>query len=206
MNHSFPEIGCRHPAKFVINSIKAAFEENVSVWFAAYRLSPPGSYDYGTNNILSNIPLVVHQKTDLQEVREYLSLRKIVSNREIGVCSGIYVHTKNNPRELHIPMIDFIGRPSPSRLNEICGDLQTYLGDNPKYKIYDSGKSYHAYFATFIDRRKFNSFMGRLSVYPEVDRSWARIQADSLSGAVLRWSSITGEKHLIEEVRFSAHE
>jgi hypothetical protein len=93
----------------------------------------------------------------------------------------------------HIPMIDFVERPSDSILYDIDRTLVTKMGLRGKFLFFETGRSLHAYFPDLISEPDWRKYLGRLLVLNRhecqsvIDTRWVGY-ALTRGFTALRWS------------------
>jgi hypothetical protein len=96
----------------------------------------------------------------------------------------------------HIPMIDFIDRPTPSVVRELDRILGSEMGLTGHFVFFETGRSIHGYFPDLIPEHQWPKYLGRLLLLNEHDRAplidtrWVG-HALTRGFAALRWSHNT---------------
>lgn len=201
----YPDYGllhCSHPRRYV-KKILERLAPKSTLTMVSFPIDYPmdaGEYGYTNTKDLCNVAIA-----DLPTLNYRLEL--LLRNKtllEVGIRSRIDPQDGRAAR--HLPMIDFIGKPSAERMNQIClavlshiTTIGTEFGDHPRFQVYDSGNSYHAYFNMLLKPSELSPYMQFLSRIPEIDQKWLRHCLTGRQGGILRWSSITGKKGLISK-------
>ncbi len=95
----------------------------------------------------------------------------------------------------HIPMIDFISRPTHSVLRELVRILAT-MGFSDHFLLFETGRSFHGYFPDVIPEQAWRKYLDGLLVLDNndgssvIDRRWVG-HAFVRGFAALRWSHNT---------------
>ena len=186
---------CSHPYKFVSRSLRSnAPSARVSLVY--FNINYPFYGDDNTHEYDRH--QFNHDIGNTATLNAKLLIPAIPANAEVGLASRISV----GPNTLVLPMIDFTGRPPINRIRNICDGLSAeHIGGGSKYRIYDSGNSYHAYFDTLMTEGRASVYLSALRSYDEVDQKWVAHSLRGKFGAVLRWTCRTGAKGFIREVR-----
>ncbi len=96
----------------------------------------------------------------------------------------------------HIPMIDFVGRPTRSVLCQLSRILSVEMSLSGSLVLFDTGRSFHGYFPDLIPERDWPKYLGQLLLLDEHDRSpvidtrWVG-HAFVRGFTALRWSNNT---------------
>jgi hypothetical protein len=96
----------------------------------------------------------------------------------------------------HIPMIDFISRPTHSVLHELVRTLTKDMCLSGHFDFFETGRSFHGYFSDLIPERTWPMYLGRLLVLDKhdsrtvIDTRWVG-HALARGFAALRWSHNT---------------
>jgi hypothetical protein len=110
----------------------------------------------------------------------------------------------------HIPMIDFVGRPVPSVLSQLGRMLSVRMKFSGNLVLFDTGRSFHGYFADLIPERAWPKYLGRLLLLNEHDRSpvidtrWVG-HALVRGFAALRWSKNTDRYQAMPHLSSVSH-
>jgi Zn-dependent protease len=153
---------------------------------------------YVTNNTQSLVDIDLGKLVDESQFGALLASFNIRPGYEIGIASGLLL--SDSRRRVHLPMIDFIGRPSLERVRTICSSIANMNSAGAPYCIYSSGNSYHVYFGALIPEARWGFYLDTLATIPEIDQRWVQHSRHSRYGAVLRWTFMSGRKRFIHEV------
>jgi hypothetical protein len=184
---------CQHPSKFVINTFKR-HGQITYFYLAKYNVDKCGEYDYHYNSTNQYITLPIDKISSTRDIIEVCGARGM---SEIGITSLVKtIHGNAN-----LPMIDFIGRPPIEEIQQLCIKLADIFNMDRVFEIYDSGNSYHAYFASLLEPDHYKEYLSLLKDYSIVDRGWVHYALRGQTPvAVLRWSAFTGIKGVISKI------
>jgi len=96
----------------------------------------------------------------------------------------------------HIPMIDFVSRPTPSALHMLGSMLAAEMDLSGHFLFFDTGRSFHGYCPDLIAEHVWSTYLGRLLILnkpghpPMIDTRWVG-HALVRGFAALRWSHNT---------------
>jgi len=117
---------------------------------------------------------------------------------ELGAAEEMAWHSRVECRGItyHIPMIDFVNRPTRSVLCELGRALVTEVGLDGHFVFFDTGQSFHGYLPDLISEDTWLRYLGRLLLLnehdgpPVIDTRWVG-HALMRGFAALRWSHNT---------------
>lgn len=115
-------------------------------------------------------------------------LKELGPNEEFAFHSSVECCQAN----FHIPMIDFVSRPSPSSVQELETFVADEMGLNERFLFFETGRSMHGYLPDLIAEHEYPKYLGRLLTITEstVDVRWVG-HALARGFAALRWSRNT---------------
>ena len=140
-----------------------------------------GGGQYGFDNRHTN-GLAAKDRTLLRQLKSTATYR---GHREGAILSSVYV---GQDEEMFIPMVDFIGRPTPYQLDSWRRIMVKNLPflEGTALDVFDSGNSYHGYLCCLMSPAENDLWVDALSLADHVDKDWL--------GSVhcLRWTSGEG--------------
>jgi hypothetical protein len=142
-------------------SIKAVtlvtYQENLSWRDATAAQDPSAALRFkGLQQDQQSRALIKLPRTDVCESKLYEIGRDLESGKLIGVCSKVQLE---DGQLVHIPMMDFLCRPSPENL-DLLARLITNLRQGPGYLLH-SGNSYHYYGLRLLRSGEWQAFLGK---------------------------------------------
>lgn len=175
-----------HPI-LIARAITERYDADIKFAFSRYEVAPPGMQARATRS-----DVICIAGADL--TAEWLCdrLAELGYNEELAWHSTV----DRNGAQLHIPMIDFLGRAEGWKLADITHDVARQLGCPIDFQFFDVGRSFHAYGLTLLEQARWYQFLGELLT---LQRSRAASPVDSrwighslVRGfSALRWSHNT---------------
>jgi hypothetical protein len=172
-----------HPF-IVVKALAARHGDDVVFYYSRYKIAQTGQQAAALRTYGSVTG------RHLTETWLALELSRLAADEELAWHSTVQVH---NARR-HMPMIDFVGQPSPRELASVTEVLSQ---DRKRKCLYfDSGRSCHGYCEDLIEESDWVKYLGRLLLLntdvsrPIIDHRWVG-HALIRGFAALRWSHNT---------------
>jgi hypothetical protein len=129
-------------------------------------------------------------RVDYEDVSAWIDsmMETLEGEEDLAFHSRVYL---KNERIRHIPMIDFVGKPSENSLRRVEDVLKEFQIHD--YEIFDSGRSLHLYGLALITFEEWLRFLGRIllvnlpSEKEVVDSRWVGHRLMAGYGT-LRWT------------------
>jgi hypothetical protein len=175
-----------HPG-LVVEEIAARHGPNLIFTYSRYEVAPPGLQAVAPRSAVLRVSgkeispdWIAHRLSELGP-NEEMAWHSWVD------CGGV---------GFHIPMIDFVGRPSRSVLGEVSRGLAAEMGIPADLFIFDTERSFHGYFSDLISEPDWRKYLGELLLLneenrpPVIDARWVG-HALMRGFTALRWSNNT---------------
>jgi hypothetical protein len=176
----------QHPC-LVVEEIATKHPHDLIFTYSRYEVAPPGLQAEAPRTC----PLRVRgeQITPDWVIRRFAELgpNEEMAWHSLVECDGVV---------FHIPMIDFVGRPTDSALCEVSRTLGVEMDFKAHLIVFDTERSFHGYFPDLIPERAWPSYLGQLLLLnednrlPIIDTRWVG-HALRRGFAALRWSNNT---------------
>jgi hypothetical protein len=175
-----------HPG-LVVEEITGRYGPNLTFTYSRYEVAPPGLQAMARRSAVLE---VLGSDVTPEWIADHLS--DLGPNEELAWhsrvdCKGV---------SLHIPMVDFVGRPDRSLLRDAGRTLTAEIGIHGSLIVFDTERSFHGYFADLISEQAWPKYLGELLLLNETNRPPvvdARWVGHSLARGftALRWSKNT---------------
>ena len=150
-----------HPC-MVLEQIVARHGANLIFTYSRYEVAPPGLQAIAPRSAVLRVSAcdvtpgwIAHRFAELSP-NEEMAWHSWVE------CGGV---------GFHIPMIDFVGRPTRSVLCQLSRILSVEMSLSGSLVLFDTGRSFHGYFPDLIPERAWSKYLGQLLLLDEHDRS-----------------------------------
>jgi hypothetical protein len=177
----------QHPL-LVVEDIAASLGAGLTFTYSRYQVAPPG------------LQAVAPRSSVLRASGCDVTPRWLADRlAELSPCEEMAWHSTVEYKGdcFHIPMIDFISRPSKSALDELGRALAAEIGVDGDFAFFETGRSFHGYLPGLIPQNAWPKYLGLLLIVNEQDRTplidtrWVG-HALVRGFAALRWSHNTG--------------
>lgn len=171
----------------LVEEIVARYGVELVFTYSRYEIAPPGLQAVAPRSAVLRVPAsevtsdwIADRLAELSPNQE-MAWHSLVESRGFG---------------LHIPMIDFIGRPPDSVLCELGRILAGEMGLRHRLVVFETGRSFHGYFPDLIPEHAWPKYLGQLLLLnehddpPIVDTRWVG-HALVRGFTALRWSHNT---------------
>jgi hypothetical protein len=171
----------------VLEKIFARHGTDLMFTYSRYEVAPPGLQAVAPRSAVLRVPASDVTLSWIGDRFAELGPREEMAWHSWVECRGV---------GLHIPMIDFIGRPARAVLCHLSGMLSVEMSLKGSLVLFDTGRSFHAYFPDLIPEGSWAKYLGQLLLLNEHDRSpiidtrWIG-HALMRGFAALRWSHNT---------------
>jgi hypothetical protein len=175
-----------HPC-LVLEEIIARYGADLIFTYSRYRVAPSG--------LQGSAPRTAVLKVAARDLTpEWLGERfaELSPDQEMAWHSWV----EHKGVAFHIPMIDFIGRPGQSLVFQLSRTLTGEMDFSSHLTLFDTGRSFHGYFADLIPEHAWLQYLGLLLVFgeqnraPIIDTRWVG-HALVRGFTALRWSRNT---------------
>jgi hypothetical protein len=171
----------------VLEAIEARHGADLVFTYSRYQVAQPGLQAAAPRSPVLRVPVCEVTADWLIDRLSELGPNEELAWHSLVECKGV---------GFHIPMIDFVSRPSPSVLYDLGRRLAAELGLSSHLMLFETGQSFHGYFPDLIRASDWPRYLGHLLLLneydcpPVIDARWvAHSLVRGFSG--LRWSQNT---------------
>jgi hypothetical protein len=175
-----------HPC-LVLEEIEARHGANLVFAYSRYEVAQPGFQAAAPRS-----PVLRVSASDVTADWLIDRFAELGPNEELAWHSSV----ECNGVGFHIPMIDFVNRPSRSVLCDLGRMLATEMGLTTHLILFETGQSFHGYFPDLIPVSDWSKYLGNLLLLneydclPVIDARWIG-HALVRGFSALRWSQNT---------------
>ena len=168
------EIAARHGAGLIFT-------------YSRYEVAPPGLQAVAPRSAVLRVPASGVTPDWIADRFAELGPNEEMAWHSWAECGGV---------GFHIPMIDFVSRPTRSAIYDLGRVLAAEMGFNGQLALFDTGRSFHGYFQDLIPERTWPKYLGQLLLLnaydrsPVIDTRWVG-HALVRGFSALRWSNNT---------------
>jgi hypothetical protein len=149
-----------HPL-LLVETIVARRGSDLTFTYSRYEIAEPGRQAQARRSAVLQVPA-----RDVTSAWLFDRLAELGPTEEMAwhswvECKGV---------GFHIPMIDFLNRPTDSALRSLDRTLTAKMVLDDHFVFFETGRSLHGYFPGLIPDRAWTSYLGRLLVLNEHDR------------------------------------
>src|SRR5215469_14151254 len=175
-----------HPG-LVVEEIAARHGSNLIFTYSRYEVAPPGLQAVAPRSAVIRVC-----GSDITPDWIAHRLSELSPNEEMAWHSWV----DRGGVSFHIPMIDFVGRPTRSVLCDVSRGLAAEMGIHASLIVFDTERSFHGYFPDLIPEQAWPRYLGELLLLnedgrpPVIDARWVG-HALIRGFTALRWSNNT---------------